>query len=272
MTRGFTLVELLVAMTVTAILGVALTQLLVNDSRFVNRQEAMMDARSAARAAMNRIALDMRLVSDGGVVAAAPESITVRVPYAFGLGCRTVAGRVIASLMPSDSLAYANATPGGVANRLPDGTYDFWDGSPAVVASTDTASCQVDSVRVVTGGRLVEIQAPGPARPDTGQIFYLFQEVTYKFAPSIDLPGRIGLWRRVGSSAPEEIVSPFNSAAQLAFLSGPNLVASDTVPGSLAAIRGLELRLVAESQVAASGDTAPQRFELVTHVAFHNSN
>lgn len=44
--RGFTLIELLVSIVVAGILGVALTRLLVNDSRFVERQDAMLDRKS----------------------------------------------------------------------------------------------------------------------------------------------------------------------------------------------------------------------------------
>ncbi len=70
--RGFTLVELLIAMVVTALLGVALTTLLISDSRFVSRQQAMLQARMAARASMNVMTVELQLVSDSGLIAAAP--------------------------------------------------------------------------------------------------------------------------------------------------------------------------------------------------------
>ncbi|MFQ6047330.1 MAG: PilW family protein, partial [Gemmatimonadales bacterium] len=60
--RGFTLIEVMIGMVVLAILGTALTQMLLSDSRFVNRQEAMLDARQAARAAMNIMTVELRLV------------------------------------------------------------------------------------------------------------------------------------------------------------------------------------------------------------------
>ncbi len=270
MTRGFSLVELLVALTVTAVLGVALLQLLVTDSKFVTRQGAMMEARSTARAALNRLSVDFQHVSDGGVLAAAPESVTVRVPYAFGIGCRTISSHVVASMMPPDSLTYAMAVPGGVAKREANGAYSFWVGTPTITTSTDTASCHADSIRVVPGGPLVELQVPSPARPDTGQIFYLFEAITYKFAPSVDLPGRTGLWRRAGSGAAEEIVTPFDSTARFAFLTGPLLVPSASPPASLDSLRGLELHLIGESEGQANGDTDPYAFDLVTHVIFRN--
>src|SRR5579872_5541358 len=53
LSRGFTLVELMLAMVVMALLGIGLTRILINDSRVVSRQDAMMSARQGARAAMN---------------------------------------------------------------------------------------------------------------------------------------------------------------------------------------------------------------------------
>ena len=271
--RGFTLVELLIAMVVTALLGVALTRLLISDSRFVSRQEAMLQARMAARAAMNVMTVELQMVSDSGLIAAAPESVTVAVPYVFGLACQTVSGRVIATLMPTDSLMYAQADsvgPDGLAKRVANNAYDVRAGGITVTASTNTAACSADSIRVVPNGSLVEIAAPGPSRPSSGQIFYLYQEVTYKFATSTELPGRIALWRKTGSSAYEELVVPFDSSAGFGFLLGPNMVASDTVPTNISMVRGLELRLTGQSEGWPSGDTKPQDFELVTRVAFRN--
>ena len=83
-TRGFSIVELLIAFVVTAILATAMTRMLLTDSRFVSKQDAMMTARQTARAAMNVMAVELRMVSDSGLVAAAAESVTVRVVYSCG--------------------------------------------------------------------------------------------------------------------------------------------------------------------------------------------
>ncbi len=52
--KGFSLIELLIATVVVAVLGSALTQMLIRNSRYVSRLEAMMSARQAARAATSR--------------------------------------------------------------------------------------------------------------------------------------------------------------------------------------------------------------------------
>jgi prepilin-type N-terminal cleavage/methylation domain-containing protein len=261
--RGFTLVELLIAIVLFGLLGTALARLMISNSRFVARQEAQLEARQTARAAMNSIIAELRMVSDGGLLAAAPESVTVRIPYAFGVLCRNE----YALLTPPDSAAYAAAVPGGIAYRQPDGTYTF-DATVTVTGTTaSTADCDADSVRVVPGGLRITLSQSNIAPPAT--IFYLFQTVTYRFAPSVMLPGRKGLWRRVGATN-EEILAPFATTARFAFLVGSRLTVQTAPPGTLSQIQGLELRLTGESENTPAGAAAPLQFALSPRVKFMN--
>lgn len=269
--RGFTLIELLVGMAVTVILGVALARMLISDSRFVGRQEAMIDARHASRAAMNLMTVELRMVGDGGLLAATPDSVTVEVPYAFGVTCDTAGGDLIVSLMPRDSLMYATAVLAGMAWRNVSGVFNRITGITTSTTSND-APCLADSIRVVPGGELLEIGGvPGPP-PSPGRIMYLYQTLTYRFAASADIPGRVGLWRRVGALAAEELVAPFDTTAGFGCLVGPNLQVQTCPPGGgLATVRGLELRLIGESEFDSPGTGAPAAFELITQVPFFNA-
>lgn len=268
--RGFTLVELLIAMVVMAILGVALTRMLISDSRFVSRQDAMISARQGARAAMNTMAVELRMVGDGGLLAASPDSITARIPYAFGMSCESVTGILIVSLVPTDSLMYASAVHDGFAWRDDAGTYSYWDKS-SVASSSETAACEADSIRVLPGGMLVGI-SNGPVVPvPPGKILYLHQVVTYRFGASSELPGRVGLWRKVGAAPYEEIIVPFDTAAGFACLVGANLQVETCPPtGGLTAVRGLELRLISASERTPQGSGVPETFSLITKVLFLN--
>ncbi|MEX1050012.1 MAG: type II secretion system protein, partial [Gemmatimonadales bacterium] len=153
--RGFTLVELLVTMAVMGILGGALVRLTINQSRYVGEQEALMEARQTSRQAMNLLATELRMVSDSGVVRVAFDSITVRVPYAFGMLCGVSGGARIASVLPYDSAAWDNAVSPGVAWRTGGGFRPA--GSVTVAASAATSACTSDSIRVVTGGALIAL-------------------------------------------------------------------------------------------------------------------
>src|SRR3989304_18059 len=91
-------------------------------------------------------------------------------------------------------------------------------GAPA----TNVGQCTGDSIRVVPGGSLIAMSnIPGARMPPSGSVFYLYQIVTYGFMTSVDVPGRLGLWRRVGTGAFEELAAPFDTSAKVALLMGP---------------------------------------------------
>lgn len=278
--RGFTLTELVVTMVVLAIFGVALTRMIMNNSQFVSRQDAMLEARGVARSAMNVLTPELRLISDGAVIAAHRDSVRARVPYAFGVLCRRVGRFTYGSLVPTDSAMFAPATFDGIAWRTGSG-YRF-DNSAPVVASPLTGMCTAaaDSIQVLPGGQVIRISGipgcftPG-ADPCPGTIFYLFQTITYRFRPSADLPGRLALWRRTGNARSyEELAAPFDTSARFAFLTGPNMRAdtrtSFTSQAGRDSIRGLELRLVGASQYVPRGARTYELFALRTSVAFLN--
>src|SRR5207237_5662322 len=81
--RGFTLAEVLVGMAVMALLGMTLTRILINDSRFVSRQDALMSARQGARAAMNTVVQELQMISDGGLIWDSVKAVQARIPLAF---------------------------------------------------------------------------------------------------------------------------------------------------------------------------------------------
>lgn len=266
--RGFTLVEVLIAMVVMSILATALTRILLSDSRFVSRQEALLTARQTARAAMNVMSVELRMVSDSGLLAAASDSVMVRVPYVFGIGCDIggAAGRVV-SLMPADSFMYANAVNAGLARRRSDGTYEFT--SPITLSTPgDGTKCTSQGIQLVPDGMTSNVLPT--AAVDLGDIFYLYQLVTYRFMPSAGMPGRRALWRRTGVAAYEELAAPFDSTARFRFLVGPNLAVTDVPPMDLRTVNGLELHIVAESYDPPRGQTQYQDFELPVQVVFLN--
>jgi prepilin-type N-terminal cleavage/methylation domain-containing protein len=275
--RGFSLAELLVAMVVMGLLGVALVTIMVNDSRFVSNQDAMLEARGTGRAVMQSMIAELHMVGDKGLVAAAKDSVRIRLPYSFGMACRTAGGTTVATMMPGDSLMYATAVPEGLAWRDPS-SGSFTDPSLitgiSVAASTNTAACTPDSIRQVPGSRLIAISGiPGVNLPPSGSLLYLYQTVTYKFATSSDVPGRRGLWRKAGAGAYEELAAPFDSTAIFAFLMGPFMTVDTRASVGAAAldsVRGLQLRLYGASVSAPQGRSSPQTFLLRTRVAFMN--
>ncbi len=281
--RGFALTELLVAMVVAGIIGVALTRLVINQARFVSKQDAIMRARGAARAALNVLASELQMTSGGGLVDATPDSITVRVPYAFGIACRKSSGNTILALFPADSASYAAAVPSGFAFQDSAGVYHVKDGAAVTAASalTVAAACllllpYIDVTALTAPGwSILRGVALANATNDTaaiGAVAYVYQNVRYAFAPSVELPGRTALWRTVLSSGVrEELVVPFDTAAAFRFLVGSSYAVRTTPPALLDSVVGLEIRLYGQSETPAQGSTLPTTFDLTTSITFRNN-
>jgi prepilin-type N-terminal cleavage/methylation domain-containing protein len=268
--EGFSLTELLIATVVVAVLGSALTQMLIRNSRYVSRLETMMSARQAARAAMTVVAVNLRMVTGGGLVEATPKRVRVRVPYAWGIACLTAGGTTTVSLLPTDSMIYAAAPADGL---------EWWDAgvpayqtiSPVTVSTADATLCAPEGIQLVPGGRYISVLTMVAPPPTPGSVSYLYREIVYEFTASIAMPGRIGLYNKLPLQATsEEILVPFDTSAGFRFLVGSALTPQDNPPADLTTVRGLELKFVGASDVAPQGGSEPQTFDLRSKILFIN--
>ena len=273
---GFVLAELLVALIIAAVIGLALTQLVVSQARLVALQGGIMQARGGARAALNVLAPDLRMVGDSGLVAASPESVTVRVPYAFGVACGQLGGTTIVSLLPADSATFFAATMSGYAWRDSAGTYHRVEPASVSNPNASLATCGQATPPITTltstgwSARAVAV-APNVVATSQGSVVYLYQLVRYAFGPSAQIPGRIALWRTVlATGARSELVAPFDSSTKFQFLVGTALTPSATPPADLTTVYGLRLILVAASEQPPEGRTTPETFNLTSNVLFRN--
>ena len=267
--QGFSLVELVVAMMVLGIVGIALTRMLISDSRFVSKVEAMLNARQAARAAMNTMVVELRMVANGGLSVAEQQRVTVRVPYAMGLLCDISGTTRFASLLPSDSITMATAVPDGVGWRAEDGNYTYHSATSVSVVASAPTRCTNEGISKVTGGQYVSMTVAGDTL-SVGAVFFLYQTVQFRFAGSIDLPGRLGLFRQVGTQPDEELLAPFETGSAFEFYVGTAETPDVNPPVDLSTVVGLELKLVGASDQIPQGNVDPETFTLRTRVNFLN--
>jgi prepilin-type N-terminal cleavage/methylation domain-containing protein len=274
--RGFTLIELLVGVVLFAIVGAAFTKLLSIQGRFFDRQAMGNAARNVSRASLNRVVSDFRMIeATGGVIAASPTSLTIRVPYAIGVMCANSGAGTVLSLLPVDSTSYARAGKYGYAWRnFETGVYSYVE-NPSTRDVGDAAVCTGVNITTVTKGQVVLVTPALPNGSGLGTPVFLYSKVRYEFKASAAVPGKTGLWRTDiapnGVEASEELVAPFASTASWKFfaVNGGN-IATTNPPGNLADLRGLELHLDGSSEYIAPGANALESAPFTTAVFFKN--
>ena len=251
---GFTLVEVLIAMVLTAVVGAAVTSIFINQSRFYDVQEKVSSARAISRAATNMMLSELRAVpTDEGMIAADADSITVRAPVALGVVCGLSGGLIHVSLLPVDSAVYTQAASTGFAGyawRTSTTDYDY-DDTAIQPGVGSTAVCTANTIKTFNGagerGRVITLPFVGTI-PPTSAALLLYQRVTYKFAESDIVPGERGLWRRAGNGVEEELAAPFDETARFRFYTQGSDVAQDAAPAPLNNTRGVELILTSRSE------------------------
>lgn len=291
---AFTLAEILVAITILGIVGAALVHLIIVQSRFSEERLALRTARTVSRNAMNIMLTDLRMVQDnGGLIAAAPNSVTVRVPISFGLLCAAGAAPTL-SLLPADSAMTGLGQYGGWAYRdSTTGVYTYKDAGTIIPFNTLTAGVSTVCTDSVVGPAILPLTAVGrttrvvtltdaaSGSPNPGWPVFVYQQITYKFDTSTAYHGRIGLFRKVKTgtttSMSDEIIAPFDTSAKFRFYVLNADTAQSAVPGApspaisdLATVRGLQLVLTGASPRVPQGGTQAKQAGLVTGVFFKN--
>ena len=279
--RGSTLIELLVGMVILGIIGGAMTKLLLVQGRFSSSAESYRVSRSVSRNAFNILMTDLRMVQDTlAIQAASPDSITIRVPYAYGVVCGTTSGITTVSLVPTDSAFYALATYGGYAYRdSASGVFQFTPrGSSAIgngTASTCSDTVTGPGIDLVTyNGRPGQTKtiSTSLAGSQPGNPMFLWQQITYRFGASTAYPGLRGLYRLIdnGTASPvtDEITAPFDTSAHFRFYVLNSETSQVTPPANLNTIKGFDLRLNARSPTIPEANSAPKLTQMTTAVYF----
>jgi prepilin-type N-terminal cleavage/methylation domain-containing protein len=299
--RAFTLIEILTSLAILGIIGIAFVRLITSQARFTEGQMAGRNARTVSRNSMNIMLTDLRMVQDnGGLVGAARDSVTVRIPVAFGLLCGTTVGFATMQILPVDTAmtefgyyagwAFRDSTNGLFSyqealtpvpfNSIPAGNTGTCTDStvyppptpqgPGILPMKYTTSSGVErSSKVIKLGDPVTFGTPNAGWP-----VFLYQQITYKFDSSIAYPHRVGLFRKlrsntVGGSVVDEIIAPFDTSAKFRFYVLNADAAQDAPPATLNSVRGLELVLAGSSPRSEQGKKYMQE-ALVTGVFFKN--
>jgi prepilin-type N-terminal cleavage/methylation domain-containing protein len=274
--RGFTLIELIIGIVIFGIVGALFTKLLTVQGRFFDKQGMGNASRNVSRATLNRVVSDFRMIeATGGVIAASPTSLTIRVPFAIGVVCSTNATSTAVSFLPVDSVMYDEDGFYGYAWRsATTGAYTYVENPAARDKTTGQNACNLVNITTLPGGRAARI-TPIVAGSSLGTPVFLYRRIRYEFKASTAVPGKIGLYRTIIfqnlSETAEELVAPFANTARFRyFVVGDNENAQDDPPGNLSDIRGLELHLDGMSENKVPGSISSEYAPFTTAVFFKN--
>lgn len=264
--RGLSLVEILIAIVLLGIVGAGISRMLSSQLRFFARGTNARDARTVSRNALNLTRSELRMVEPNGIVGASEDSLRVRLPYLMGLYCSANT----ATFVPTDSLTLATVQYGGYAFRdtASGAPYSYVTGA-AVPSTGNAADCTGVGLTAIPAGPVLSV-TPALAGVATSAPFFLWQTVTYRFAPSSLVPGRLALWRQAGTAAAEEVAVPVDTASRFNFYT--DSIASETaVPSPLNTMRGIEILLFGESERTSPGRDAPEQALQRVSIFFRNA-
>ncbi|MDP9178900.1 MAG: hypothetical protein M3O61_14545 [Gemmatimonadota bacterium] len=272
--RGLSIGELIVGMVILAIIGMALSRVLVSQARYFSHQKSGNLARNVSRGPLNRVVSDLRMVEAlGGVLEASDSALLVRVPYAIGVVCANNNPFTHISLLPVDSAMYAAPGFSGYAWRGGSGVYRYVEDISLTVASGNLAVCTSALIATLTASNAKIIKI-SPELPDTasfGTPVFLYRRIKYEFKPSVAVPGMRGLWRTVmATGATEELAAPFDAGSEFNFFVLSSQTSQANPPADLSTLRGVELVMNGMSEQIPSGSSAKTLAPFTTAVFFKN--
>jgi prepilin-type N-terminal cleavage/methylation domain-containing protein len=262
--RGFTLIEVLIAIVIMSVLGGGLIAIMRQMGSFYRHNEDAVYAMQTIRAATELMASELRMASPADLLYATPDSVAVRFDIVFGVVCDSTAADE-ATLYVYDRVLNAAVSGGfvGIAFSGPyDSAYvyaDAWNPSPSATGSGPMAICSgLGAPTTFPSGDYMTIAGWGAQFgdvPDRGSLVKGYARLRYRFAPSA-LGAGTALFRDA-----QELVSPLNSGAAFSYLMAGGGVQSTVASADLDDVRAI--RFIAQ----AVGD-GPNEFNVQRDITF----
>lgn len=202
-TAGFTLVEAVIAVTLSAVIVVLVSSVFLAQNRFYDDMLRRSGVHDHARSVVELVAGEVRPVTEGGVVLADSLRLVLREPLSVGVVCR-VQGSRVSLYLPRAGAGLDTAHVTGYGVRGSEGTWRFYDGSWGSLYDGSGQSVANDCAQVgfetsdVPVSHFVRLRGPGSVpnpRPSPGGGFLLHRELELRFATSDLDPAHRALFR-----------------------------------------------------------------------------
>jgi prepilin-type N-terminal cleavage/methylation domain-containing protein len=239
--RGFTLVELLIALVILGIVSTALYRVLVNNQRIYQAQTQHIDLQQNIRAAVTVLPADLREIdaTDGDIEAMSATSITIRAMRYLGIICSPP---VLGGPTAGVAMIIRESPFWGVRkiNTTTDSLFIFYEGDPNSRKDDDWARARPT---IASAGALCPDTKPGigvtvdfanipSALPNTlgaitnGSPVRGFEIVTYRLYNSSDTTWYIGMQN--GNNAVQPLIGPvLSNGLAFAYYDSTGVVTAD---------------------------------------------
>jgi prepilin-type N-terminal cleavage/methylation domain-containing protein len=267
--NGFTVIELLVALVIGGVVIGSLFQLLGGQGRFVEMQSAREEVQQNTRASLELIGSELRTLPGGdALVEAASDSITIRAPRVWGVVCAVGGATSFDVAFPV--IAGANYTTNlgtGMVVNFGTPTAPVWSSAARVTAIGNGATtCDGSALPAEIERRTLTVATTpqnGATTPVSGDVLYLYEQVTYRTGTSAGVPG---LWiqRRVGEgidSSNQPLAGPIESngnGLRFEYFSGSSSTALST-PITDASTRATVNRVIVVVESVSRNSLADER-------------
>jgi prepilin-type N-terminal cleavage/methylation domain-containing protein len=196
---GFTLVEMLIALVLTGIIGAAIFDFLMRQGRFGAYQAGQQEATQNARGVAELLGSELRGVVVGSL-GAPTGNLSYRMPLVWGVVCGPGTATEILVAFPQNALAGVSSPWGLDAPRHPDLPETHAQERVFGAGSSMTAATCTDHAPGATTVRRITLSQALPNALPVFTPVYLYQQIEYAVAPDAALGGN-WLKRKVGTGS-----------------------------------------------------------------------
>lgn len=278
---GFTLIETIIALTLSSVLVILVGSVFLVQSEFYATQLARTAAHDNARMITEMMASELRSITDSAVILADSTRMAVRSPIVSAIVCAHGSGNRVSIHLPGGISGFDTDEVSGVATvDTASGRWLYHDrswsqiyqsgGSPAVAcvaAGADTTGGAVGHFVDFRGGTL---SGGFGYKPPIGATLMLYRNVEYRIQASTMDPTALALYRGIYGSTLTEFVTGLDTSAKFQYRTGGSSYASRVTGASLGAINAV--RIVARARKRPeSGGAADVTYGWAVNVHLRNS-
>lgn len=215
---GFTLVELLVSIIVTGILGAGVFGLLLKQNDFYREAGDTLDADVNRRGVGDVVASELRMVATSDLYKTKGDSIRARYDLRRAVVCDTLVG--VSLFVYDEPDIRVPGGPTGTATSSPfQAEFEYEDGWTSNLIETGaTPETVCGAFGAPTGLPVERYRLEGwtghpTGKPAPGSVVRVYGDLVYTFKASSEAPGELALWRN-----DVELARPFAGGAGFSYI------------------------------------------------------